>query len=517
MIGVRVNRNVSRKQAWRPDIIETLTQGAPVAEMIRFLCPGCQKRLKAPETAAGRRATCQKCGMWMLVPGPSGQGGGRQPGPPRPSPLPSPTTSPSAPIYVLPADDDSTAATGRWGASSASAHDRSDNIANKRRLYLAMGGVLSLVLATISVVAILFVVYDRDSTSGGPTGRDYKSTLDCMATEVTKSASVHAKNNQLASEKADKAMHAELAKINGTELTWKFEVAGVNQGQGKVDIYHKYMFRNDGSLISGSEAVLSWNDPTMDSRSRRTVGHLTCFVWPAKSGSTERKFIFPFDSIQPGTYLEIGNLVPPATADKLTKGDFVTIKGKARLELDKGTWTSHSFILHFEDTKFVDSAKGSSSSITNDEPSCEDACRRACPCCGGTILSFAAIFGIFVALVYGPAVVGMWKTFAKAGEPGWTALIPIYNLMVMAKIAGKGEAYGLLCLIPIAGIVFLIVIIVELCKKFDIGGGFAWGVILLPLIFWPILGFGSARYIGDRAASSRRRSNYRDEEDERSF
>jgi hypothetical protein len=111
----------------------------------------------------------------------------------------------------------------------------------------------------------------------------------------------------------------------------------------------------------------------------------------------------------------------------------------------------------------------------------------------------------------------MWKTFIKAGEPGWTALIPIYNLMVMAKIAGKGEAYGLLCLIPIAGIVFLIVIIVELCKKFDIGAGFAWGVILLPLIFWPILGFGSARYIGDRAASSRRRSNYRDEEDERSF
>ena len=35
---------------------------------------------------------------------------------------------------------------------------------------------------------------------------------------------------------------------------------------------------------------------------------------------------------------------------------------------------------------------------------------------------------------------------------------------------------------------------VELAKKFGQGVGFAIGLILLPFIFFPILGFGSAQY-----------------------
>ena len=36
-----------------------------------------------------------------------------------------------------------------------------------------------------------------------------------------------------------------------------------------------------------------------------------------------------------------------------------------------------------------------------------------------------------------PFVAGMWKIFEKAGQPGWAAIVPIYNLFVLTQIAGK--------------------------------------------------------------------------------
>jgi hypothetical protein len=122
---------------------------------------------------------------------------------------------------------------------------------------------------------------------------------------------------------------------------------------------------------------------------------------------------------------------------------------------------------------------------------------------------------LFVILLNVVIIAGVWKAFAKAGEPGWASLIPVYNMMIMSKIAGRGETYGLLCLIPCAGIIFAIIILVDFCKQFDVGGGFVAGLLLLPIVFWPILGFGSARYIGSGSGvRSRRRRDYEEEDEE---
>lgn len=32
---------------------------------------------------------------------------------------------------------------------------------------------------------------------------------------------------------------------------------------------------------------------------------------------------------------------------------------------------------------------------------------------------------------------GFWKTFQKAGKPGWGAVVPIYNVVLLLEIAGK--------------------------------------------------------------------------------
>src|SRR6516162_9295415 len=72
---------------------------------------------------------------------------------------------------------------------------------------------------------------------------------------------------------------------------------------------------------------------------------------------------------------------------------------------------------------------------------------------GAIIVSLLISCGIPF-LVFLVTVAGAWKVFSKAGEPGWAALVPIYNNMVAGRISGLGEMHGLLTLIPCVGIYF---------------------------------------------------------------
>lgn len=90
----------------------------------------------------------------------------------------------------------------------------------------------------------------------------------------------------------------------------------------------------------------------------------------------------------------------------------------------------------------------------------------------------------------------MIKLYAKAGQPGWAAIVPIYNTYVMLKIVGRPGWWLALMLIPIVNIVLVIIMFVDLAKAFGKGGGFAVLLILLPLVGMPILAFGSAVYRG---------------------
>ena len=75
-------------------------------------------------------------------------------------------------------------------------------------------------------------------------------------------------------------------------------------------------------------------------------------------------------------------------------------------------------------------------------------------------------------------------------------LIPIYNLIVLVKIAGKPIWWFILFFIPIANIVVAILVPIALAEKFGKGVGFGIGLILLGFIFYPILAFGDAQYQG---------------------
>jgi hypothetical protein len=92
-------------------------------------------------------------------------------------------------------------------------------------------------------------------------------------------------------------------------------------------------------------------------------------------------------------------------------------------------------------------------------------------------------------------VVSMWKIFEKAGKPGWAAIVPVYNHMVMAEIGGKPNWFGLLPMIPYIGSIWSIWILNRLVKSFNKEVGFTLGLIFLPFIFYPMLAFGSSEYV----------------------
>ena len=106
------------------------------------------------------------------------------------------------------------------------------------------------------------------------------------------------------------------------------------------------------------------------------------------------------------------------------------------------------------------------------------------------------IFGTIVTLV---EIAGAWLMFQKAGEPGWAAIIPIYNYMIGIKISGKPWWYVLLMFVPVANVVVYIMIMDGLAKSFGKGTGFTVGLIFLRFVFIPILGFGDAVYSGDKS------------------
>src|SRR5579871_1087632 len=113
---------------------------------------------------------------------------------------------------------------------------------------------------------------------------------------------------------------------------------------------------------------------------------------------------------------------------------------------------------------------------------------------------FSGVFLIFMLAIAVVVIASAWKVFVKAGQPGWAAIVPIYNAVVMLQIVGRPIWWLLLLFIPIVSFVVGIIVMIDLAKSFGKGTGFGIGLLFLGIIFFPILAFGDARYIGPAAA-----------------
>lgn len=116
------------------------------------------------------------------------------------------------------------------------------------------------------------------------------------------------------------------------------------------------------------------------------------------------------------------------------------------------------------------------------------------------ITTFLATYSILCLLISIFMIVVMWKLFDKAGKPGWAAIVPVYNAVVLFQIAGISPWLLLLSLIPVIGWIAIGVIFIvtnfKIAKAFGKDIGYGFGLWLLSIIFFPILAFGSAKYVG---------------------
>ena len=109
--------------------------------------------------------------------------------------------------------------------------------------------------------------------------------------------------------------------------------------------------------------------------------------------------------------------------------------------------------------------------------------------------------GVFPIIYLGLLVLflaSLWVLFSKAGEPGWAALIPIYNFYTMLKIAGRPWYWLLLYIIPFVNIVIGIIALNDFLKAYGKGGvGSFLLAVLFPIIYLPYLAFSSnVQYVG---------------------
>lgn len=100
------------------------------------------------------------------------------------------------------------------------------------------------------------------------------------------------------------------------------------------------------------------------------------------------------------------------------------------------------------------------------------------------------------------ALVGLWKMFQKAGKPGWAAIVPIYNVIVLLQIVGRPVWWLVLLFIPFVNLVVGIILSIDLAKAY--GKGVGWGIlaIFLPFVVYPYFGFSNdVKYVGKANAA----------------
>jgi Family of unknown function (DUF5684) len=113
---------------------------------------------------------------------------------------------------------------------------------------------------------------------------------------------------------------------------------------------------------------------------------------------------------------------------------------------------------------------------------------------GGVVGGLIGVVVMFAFL--GIMIASMWKVFVKAGQPGWASIVPIYNLVTMLKIAGKPTWWLVLFCIPLANFYAMYMVGTGIAKSFGKSSGFGLGLVFLGFIFFPMLAFSDARYVG---------------------
>jgi hypothetical protein len=123
-----------------------------------------------------------------------------------------------------------------------------------------------------------------------------------------------------------------------------------------------------------------------------------------------------------------------------------------------------------------------------------------------------------------PMSAGMWELFVKADQPGWAAAIPFVNAWVMVRmthnewwlflllllspvtaaameVTGAGWLWYVLLVVVPPNVAAYAKLLIDLAASFDRGVASGLGLVVLPFVFFPLLGYGDTQYQHDRSVS----------------
>lgn len=119
------------------------------------------------------------------------------------------------------------------------------------------------------------------------------------------------------------------------------------------------------------------------------------------------------------------------------------------------------------------------------------------PAMFAVLMSFVMIMVFFCLVVSAISIVSTWKLFTKANKPGWAAIVPIYNTIVMLEIVGRPMWWLIMFFISPVNIVFGVMLYIDLAKSYGKDAG--WGVltVFFPIVMLPIMAFNKTiQYVG---------------------
>lgn len=95
---------------------------------------------------------------------------------------------------------------------------------------------------------------------------------------------------------------------------------------------------------------------------------------------------------------------------------------------------------------------------------------------------------------------GTWKLYKKAGQPAWSAAVPIYNAVVLTKIMKRPNWWVILLFIPVINLIMFPVFWVETIRSFGKNSKLdtALVVLTLGLYIYYLNYFDKSEYLGTR-------------------
>lgn len=119
----------------------------------------------------------------------------------------------------------------------------------------------------------------------------------------------------------------------------------------------------------------------------------------------------------------------------------------------------------------------------------------------GVLIGAVIAYAVIAVVLYVWIGLSLSAVFAKAGEERFKAWVPVWNVIVLLQLGGLSGWLVLLGIVPVLGQLALLVVLIMAYQRINRAFGFGAGMTVLAVLLFPVwssvLGWGSARWIGN--------------------